>query len=89
MRIALVAAALLLAAFQNPGPAPTPAPVPRPNPSPSVSPSPSGSPTPPARPPAPDPHTIGNADHASRPPERNADNSAADTRDDQPPHPRG
>lgn len=85
--ILMGASALLLAALQTPSPSPTPAPTPGPKPSPTASPS--ATPTPSARPPAPDPATIQNADHASQPPERNPDNSAADTRDDQPPKPHG
>ncbi|MFD1613354.1 hypothetical protein ACFSCW_16245 [Sphingomonas tabacisoli] len=79
MRILIAAAALLLAAFQAPSPSPTP------TPSPTATPSPSASPTPSAHPPAPDPATLANTEHGSRQPDRNPDNSAADTRDDQPP----
>lgn len=78
--------AILIAAAAGSAASQPPAPSPSASPSASPSPSPSASPTPSARPPAPDPATIKEGDHGSQQPARNPDNSAADTRDDQPPH---
>ena len=85
MRVFIVSGALAILA--GAGTAVAQAPAPAPSPTVRPSPSPSATPTPSARPPAPDPETILESEHANNQPERNADNSAADTRDDQPPKP--
>ncbi|WP_326409216.1 hypothetical protein [Sphingomonas sp.] len=81
----LIAVLATGAACQTSAPSSSPTPSPTATPLVAPSPSPSATPMPSARPPAPDPATIMDPEHANQRPPENPDNSAADTRDDQPP----
>jgi hypothetical protein len=91
MRMPMLGGAILVVVLTTGAACQTPAPSPSPTPSPTATPlvqpssSPSATPTPSARPPAPDPATIMDPEHASQRPREHPDNSASDTRDDQPP----